>query len=51
MEHTIDVACFTTIQEIQLCRFVVLVIIPQQAWVLTGSVIALTVLSQSKNNK
>lgn len=47
MGHAVDVACFTLKQEIPLCRLVSLIVVLQEACILTGSVIALTVLSQS----
>lgn len=47
MGHAVEVACFSWKQEITLCNFVVLIALLQNAGILTGLVIALTVLFQS----
>lgn len=47
MGQTVDVACFALKQEILLCKLVLLIVLLQEACILTGSVIASTVLSQS----
>lgn len=47
MGHAVDITCFTLKQEIPLCSLVSLIVPLQEACLLTGSVIALRVLSQS----
>lgn len=46
--HAVDVACFTWKQEIKLCSLVLLIALLQNDGILTGLVIALTVLFQSR---
>lgn len=48
MERRVDVECFTWKQEITFCSLVLLIALLQNAGILTGLVISLTVLFKSR---